>query len=48
MKSKYFWSAEREVILPLQTNELDLSRQVKQYNAGYIDHLLDPFISMIH
>ena len=34
LKSYYFWSAETEVALSLQVNELDVSQQVKQLNAG--------------
>ena len=48
LKSKYFWSAESEVTLSLQINELDVSQQVKQWNAGWTERKLDPFNSMIH
>ena len=36
-KSKYFWSAETEVTLSLQINKLDVSQQVKQWNAGWTE-----------
>ena len=40
--------AETEVTFSLQINELDVSQQVKQWNAGWTERKLDPFNSMIH
>ena len=48
LKAKYFWSAETEVTLSIQINELVVSQQVKQWNAGWTERKLDPFNSMIH
>ena len=48
LKSLYFWSAETEVTLSRQINKLDVSQQVKQWNAEWTEHKLDPFTSMIY